>query len=113
AETDADLRRSQSEWSRVTSYRWYCDLGRKRGAKMIKEGQTRAAFEPVYATQRQAVVGAEQEARPVVYYMGERIYFRPLELSDEPTLRRWINDPRNWRTLCHRGPVNGFRESEW
>ena len=49
----------------------------------------------------------------VVYYNGERIYFRPLEPADEPTLRRWINDPRVWRTLSHRMPVNECREREW
>jgi RimJ/RimL family protein N-acetyltransferase len=50
---------------------------------------------------------------PVVYYEGERIYFRPLETEDEPLLRRWINDPRTWSTLGHRSPVNEHREREW
>jgi len=49
----------------------------------------------------------------VIYYSGERIYFRPLEPADEPTLRRWINDPRVWRTLSTRRPVNECREREW
>jgi RimJ/RimL family protein N-acetyltransferase len=49
----------------------------------------------------------------VVFYEGQRIYFSPVELEDEPLLRRWINDPANWRGLMHRGPVNSGREREW
>lgn len=49
----------------------------------------------------------------VKYYEGERIYFRPLELADEPALRVWVNDPRNWRTLGRFLPVNAQREREW
>src|SRR5262245_26057615 len=80
---------------------------------MIKEAETRTAFEPVYHPERPVLVASATQATPVVFYMGERIYFRPLEVSDEPLLRRWVNDPRNWRTLCHRGPINGCREKEW
>ncbi len=56
---------------------------------------------------------AAGEARPVVYYEGSRIYFRPLELEDEPHLRRWINDPRVWRTLGHYLPKNAQAERAW
>ncbi len=49
----------------------------------------------------------------VVYYQGERIYFRPLELEDEAALRRWINDPLNRRYLRHFGPLNAQREREF
>ena len=49
----------------------------------------------------------------VVYYSGDRIYFRPIELDDEPMLRRWINHPQIWSTLGHRSPMNGCREREW
>ena len=49
----------------------------------------------------------------VVFYEGQRIYFSPVEPEDEPLLRRWINDPANWRGLMHRGPVNSCREREW
>lgn len=49
----------------------------------------------------------------IVYYEGERIYFRPVELEDEPLLRRWINEPRNWRGLVFRPPVNARHEREW
>jgi RimJ/RimL family protein N-acetyltransferase len=52
-------------------------------------------------------------ARRIVFYEGERIYFRPIEPEDEPRLREWINDPRNWRFLHHRPPTNGPRELEW
>jgi RimJ/RimL family protein N-acetyltransferase len=48
-----------------------------------------------------------------VFYEGERIYFRPLELEDEPLLRRWINDPNVWSTLLRRTPQNAIREREW
>jgi RimJ/RimL family protein N-acetyltransferase len=48
-----------------------------------------------------------------IFYRGERIYFRPLELDDEPTLRRWINDPEVWSTLLRCTPQNAVREREW
>lgn len=49
----------------------------------------------------------------VKYYDGERIYFRPLELSDVSDLRRWFNDPENWRTLQRTYPINELREREF
>ena len=49
----------------------------------------------------------------VIYYEGDRICFRPIELADEPSLRRWINDPRVWATLSGRPPFNECREREW
>ena len=49
----------------------------------------------------------------VKFYEGERIYLRPLELSDEPQLRQWINHPDNWRTLRRVFPCNEVREREW
>lgn len=49
----------------------------------------------------------------VVFYEGERIYFRPVEPEDEPLLRKWINDPRVWSTLHSRPPLNSVRENEW
>jgi RimJ/RimL family protein N-acetyltransferase len=55
----------------------------------------------------------DRASRPVVYYEGERICFRPLETEDEPLVRRWINDPNVWATLCHRRPLNAIREREW
>jgi RimJ/RimL family protein N-acetyltransferase len=49
----------------------------------------------------------------VTYYEGERIYFRPIEPADEPLVRKWINDPRNWKTLNLHPPYNEHREREW
>lgn len=46
-------------------------------------------------------------------YDGERIYFRPVELEDEPRCRTWVNDPRNWATLYRCLPMNARREREW
>ncbi len=53
------------------------------------------------------------QATRVVCYAGKRIYLRPIELDDEPLLRRWINDPQNWRGLMFRPPINACREREW
>jgi RimJ/RimL family protein N-acetyltransferase len=47
------------------------------------------------------------------YYEGDRIYFRPIELEDEPVLRQWRNDPDIWATLLYTQPVNALREREW
>ncbi len=84
---------------------------------MIEAAEERAAYERIMNPPGSAVASLKaartDEAPAVVYYMGQRIYFRPLELSDEPVLRRWINDPRNWKTLLHRGPMNECREREW
>jgi RimJ/RimL family protein N-acetyltransferase len=79
---------------------------------MLKEFEDRFALDPIFDHRRKVTPVCEESA-PVVYYMGERIYFRPFELSDEPTIRRWINDPRIWPTLLHRGPLNACRETEW
>jgi RimJ/RimL family protein N-acetyltransferase len=49
----------------------------------------------------------------VPHYIGDRIYFRPIEPEDEPLLRRWINDPAVWVTLGFMGPLNALREREW
>ncbi len=49
----------------------------------------------------------------IVYYEGDRIYFRPIEVEDTKTFQRWINDPRIWSTLGHRLPINEHREREW
>ncbi len=69
---------------------------------------------PRHTQRLRAVYEDEHRAdAPVVYYEGDRLYFRPLELDDEPLLRRWINDPANWRGLCHRTPVNAVSERAW
>jgi diamine N-acetyltransferase len=48
----------------------------------------------------------------IKFYKGERIYLRPLELSDEADLRKWFNDPDNWRTLKRSRPIDEQRERE-
>ncbi len=47
------------------------------------------------------------------YYDGERIYFRPLELSDTEQLCGWFNNPEIWRTLKRFQPMNALREREF
>jgi RimJ/RimL family protein N-acetyltransferase len=55
-----------------------------------------------------------EEGRKVASYVGERIYFRPLEQADALLLQRWINDPENWHTLGGRVPPLDLRqEQEW
>ncbi|MCC7291668.1 MAG: GNAT family N-acetyltransferase [Phycisphaerales bacterium] len=49
----------------------------------------------------------------VCYYKGNRVYFRPIEPGDEPLLRQWFNDPRNWRYLNRYLPINELREREF
>lgn len=62
---------------------------------------------------RAAGSGAQRDDAPVIYLLGERIYFRPIELDDEALLRRWMNDPRVRRNITHRPPINAAREREW
>ena len=49
----------------------------------------------------------------IIYYDGRQIFFQPLEMADEPLLRRWINHPDNWQTLAWFRPVNELREREF
>lgn len=49
----------------------------------------------------------------VSFYEGDRIYFRPLEIEDEPLLRLWFNDPRNWRTLLRNRPITAVQEKKF
>jgi len=74
------------------------------------ESGFRSAVETLRGTCDEAV---ERYTMHVTYYEGERIYFRPLELTDEPCLRRWLNDPANWRTLARMFPINELRERAW
>jgi RimJ/RimL family protein N-acetyltransferase len=56
----------------------------------------------------------KNEKKMTIHYCeGERIYFRPIELEDEPQLRLWRNDPKNRATLKNVGPMNALREREW
>lgn len=85
----------------------------------MTEVLTRPARQAAVDFEAEAVQSPRARSLPVnngdrvVYYEGDRIYFRPLEVEDEPRLRRWINNPVNWRTLLHRPPLNAVREREW
>lgn len=48
------------------------------------------------------------------FLVGERIYFRPLDVNDLERLIKWINDPEITVFLTMgRFPVNSIREKEW
>jgi len=72
-----------------------------------------ATLTPPHAQRQRVIVPVRNVTARVVFYEGDRIYFRPIETGDEPQLRKWINDPANWRTLHRRGPLNACREREW
>ncbi|HOA72351.1 MAG TPA: GNAT family protein [Phycisphaerae bacterium] len=61
---------------------------------------------------RVKVVSCHSDER-IMFYEGQRIYLRPLELEDELLLRKFVNDPANWRFLRNVQPLNGVREREW
>jgi RimJ/RimL family protein N-acetyltransferase len=58
-------------------------------------------------------VSPTHAADRVVYYEGQRIYFRALDVDDEPLLRKWINDPAVRQHLLHRPALNSLREREF
>ena len=47
------------------------------------------------------------------YLIGDKIYLRPLERDDAPTLQPWINDSDVTRTLLIYRPVNRVLEEEF
>src|SRR4051812_46035104 len=47
------------------------------------------------------------------FLIGKRIYFRPLEREDAPTLELYFNDPDVTRTLRFRGAMNLQDEEEF
>jgi RimJ/RimL family protein N-acetyltransferase len=49
----------------------------------------------------------------VKHYRAERIYLRPLELTDVDELAVWLNDDDNWATLGRSNPINRLREREY
>lgn len=55
----------------------------------------------------------QESSDRVMYIEGTRLYFRPLEVQDEPLLCKWINDPAVRRYNAHRGPLNLLREREF
>jgi [ribosomal protein S5]-alanine N-acetyltransferase len=47
------------------------------------------------------------------FLIGTKIYLRPLERADAPTLEAWINDPEVTRTLAFYRPMNLQNEEEF
>jgi RimJ/RimL family protein N-acetyltransferase len=47
------------------------------------------------------------------FLIGSKVYLRPLELADAPTLVGWMNDPNVRRTLNTLRPLNEQREREF
>jgi RimJ/RimL family protein N-acetyltransferase len=62
---------------------------------------------------RVANMSLPESSDRVVYIDGKRLYFRPLDVQDEPLLRKWVNDPSVRRYNPHRGPLNSLREREF
>ncbi len=54
-----------------------------------------------------------EKREPVVFLRGKRIYMRPIELSDAPTLQRYANDPNVRRTISNQFPQSLLAEEEW
>lgn len=51
-------------------------------------------------------IEAENVRDDVPFLMGERIYLRPLEREDLPTLRAWCNDPETRALIGEVSPMN-------
>jgi UDP-4-amino-4,6-dideoxy-N-acetyl-beta-L-altrosamine N-acetyltransferase len=49
----------------------------------------------------------------ILFLMGERLYLRPLEMSDLPRLQRWINDPETRRFLLNVRPLSEIDERKY
>ncbi len=47
------------------------------------------------------------------YLVGERVYLRPLDLADAPTLQQHINHPEVVRTLAMWRPLSVEEEGDW
>jgi RimJ/RimL family protein N-acetyltransferase len=50
---------------------------------------------------------------PVVFLKSSRVYLRPFELDDLPTLLIWINDPELRPFLSRTFPINESKEREY
>ena len=55
----------------------------------------------------------ETKEPPIVFLSGERVYLRPLELSDAAACQRWFNDPQTRRFLRTVRPINETSEREF
>jgi RimJ/RimL family protein N-acetyltransferase len=49
----------------------------------------------------------------VLFLSGQRIYARPIEMSDIPLIQRWINDPQTRRNLMNVRPLNEIAERKF
>ncbi|TYT63288.1 GNAT family N-acetyltransferase [Natrialba swarupiae] len=47
------------------------------------------------------------------FLSGDRVTLRPIEEEDLEFLQEWINDPRIWRAIGRRTPVNQAQEQEF
>lgn len=56
---------------------------------------------------------SDQKTTPVVFLKGKRIYMRPIELTDAPTLQRYANDPIVRKTISNQYPYSLLSEEEW
>jgi RimJ/RimL family protein N-acetyltransferase len=62
---------------------------------------------------QEGVSSSRVSADRVLFYEGERVYLRPIELADEFALRKWLNDPAVRNGLVHQPPLNAARERAW
>jgi diamine N-acetyltransferase len=47
------------------------------------------------------------------FLVGQKVYLRPLERADAPTLVPWFNDPEVLRTVARYRPLNLQEEEAW
>ncbi len=62
---------------------------------------------------QEAVASPQKRFEGVLFYAGDRLYLRPIEVSDEFLLRKWLNDPIIRQGLDHLPPTNGVCEQAW
>ncbi|MFQ5412535.1 MAG: GNAT family N-acetyltransferase [Phycisphaerae bacterium] len=55
----------------------------------------------------------EQQAKPIVFLSGDRLYLRPMELADLKDCQRWINDPETRGSLATYQPFNEIAERQF
>ncbi len=68
----------------------------------------------VWGDERQEAASPQQRRSDrILFYAGDRIYLRPIEVSDEFLLRKWLNDPVVRQGLDHLPPTNAAREQDW
>ena len=50
---------------------------------------------------------------PIIFRRGKKIFFRPIEKADAPTMQRWQNDPEVSRFLTSTRPFTLTDEESW